>query len=158
MPFRFPLILQADSSDCGVACLAMVARYYGAVIDYDALRQRCQVSRIGISMYTINVEAQKLGFDTNAVQLSFNTLRTVAQLPCIVYWNKEHFVVVRRITKRKVLVADPGMGFLAYSHVEFQKHWCCEGEDGFALLMTLWILKFGGTAQKKIPALRQLLQ
>ena len=158
MQFRFPLILQADSSDCGVACLAMIARCYGANVDYDALRQQCQVSRIGISMYTINVEAQKLGFETNAVQLSLDSLRTEAQLPCIAFWNQEHFVVVRRITKRKVLVADPGKGLLAYSHAEFQKHWCCEGDEGFALLLTPVNIKIGGTAQKKTPALRQLLQ
>ncbi len=158
MPFQFPLILQADTSDCGVASLAMIARYYGANVDYDALRQQCQVSRIGISMYTINVEAQKLGFETNAVQLSFDSLRTEAQLPCIAFWNQEHFVVVRRITKRKVLVADPGKGLLAYSHTEFQKHWCCEGDEGFALLLNPVNIKIGSTAQKKTPALRQLLQ
>ena len=62
MRLRFPLILQSDSSDCGVASLAMIARFYGVNVDYDALRQECQVSRIGISMYTINAEAQKLGF------------------------------------------------------------------------------------------------
>lgn len=158
MQFRFPLILQADSSDCGVACLAMIARCYGANVDYDALRQQCQVSRIGISMYTINVEAQKLGFETNAVQLSLDSLRTEAQLPCIAFWNQEHFVVVRRITKRKVLVADPGKGLLAYSHAEFQKHWCCEGDEGFALLLNPTNIKVGGATEGKIPALRQLLQ
>lgn len=158
MPFRFPLILQADSSDCGVASLAMIARYYGANVDYDALRQQCQVSRIGISMYTINVEAQKLGFDTNAVQLSFASLRTEAHLPCIAFWNQEHFVVVRRITKRKVFVADPGKGLLAYSHADFQKNWCCEGDEGYALLLNPVNLKTGGIAPKKKLALRQLLQ
>lgn len=158
MPLRFPLILQADSSDCGVACLAMIARYYGANVDYDALRQRCQVSRIGISMYTINVEAQKLGFDTNPVQLSFNTLRTDVQLPCIAYWNREHFVVVRRISKRKVLVADPGKGLLAYSHAEFQKYWCCDGDEGFALLLNPLNIKVGSATQGGKNAIRQLLQ
>ncbi len=158
MPLRFPLILQADSSDCGVACLAMIARYYGANVDYDALRQRCQVSRIGISMYTINVEAQNLGFDTNPVQLSFNTLRTDVQLPCIAYWNREHFVVVRRISKRKVLVADPGKGLLAYSHAEFQKYWCCDGDEGFALLLNPLNIKVGSATQGGKNAIRQLLQ
>jgi len=158
MPFHFPLILQADSSDCGVACLAMIARYYGANVDYDALRQRCQVSRIGISMYTINVEAQKLGFDTNAVQLSFDMLRTEAQLPCIVFWNQEHFIVVRRITKNKVHVADPEKGLLSYSHAEFQKCWCCDGDEGFALLLNPLNIKVGSATQGGKNAIRQLLQ
>lgn len=158
MTLHFPLILQADSSDCGVACLAMIARYYGANVDYDALRQRCQVSRIGISMYTINVEAQKLGFDTNPVQLSFNTLRTDVQLPCIAYWNREHFVVVRRISKRKVLVADPGKGLLAYSHAEFQKYWCCDGDEGFALLLNPLNIKVGSATRGGKNAIRQILQ
>jgi len=155
---HFPLILQADSSDCGVASLAMIAQYYGASIDYDTIRQRCQVSRAGISMLTINIEAQKLGFETNAVQLPFDTLRTEAQLPCIVFWNKEHFMVIRRITNRKVLVADPGKGLLAYSHADFQKNWCCEGDKGYALLLNPVNLETGGIDQKKKSALRQLLQ
>lgn len=157
MRLRFPLILQADSSDCGVASLAMIARFYGVNVDYDALRQECQVSRIGISMYTINAEAQKLGFETNAVQLSFDSLCTEAQLPCIAFWDQEHFIVVRRITKNKVFVADPGKGLLSYSHAEFQKHWCCDGDEGFALLLNPTNITVGGTTNK-VHALRQLLQ
>ncbi len=158
MRFRFPLILQADSSDCGVASLAMISRYYGMNIDYDALREQCQVSRIGISMYTINVEAQKLGFETNAVQLSFESLRTEAQLPCIAFWNQEHFVVVYRINKRKVFVADPGKGLLSYSHSEFQKNWCCEDDEGFALLLNPKNITIGSSTRNNKTALQQLLQ
>ena len=137
MRLRFPLILQADSCDCGVASLAMIAELYGIPINYENLRQQCQLSRIGVSMLTINEQAQRLGFKTEAVQLDFDNLQAEEiQMPCIVFWNSEHFIVVRRITRRKVLVADPGLGLLAYSHEQFKQKWCCDGDEGFALLMT----------------------
>ena len=137
MRLRFPLILQADSSDCGVASLAMIAAWHGIAVDYDALRQRCQVARVGVSLLTVNQQAQELGFKTEAVQLNFENLQAEQhQMPCIAFWNSEHFIVVRRITKRKVLVADPALGILSYSHQYFKEHWCCEGDEGIALLIS----------------------
>ena len=137
MKLHFPLILQADSSDCGVASLAMIAEWYGIYVDYDTLRQHCLVSRVGVSLLTINKQAQELGFKTEAVQLNFENLQAEKkQMPCIVFWNNEHFVVVRRITSHKVLVADPALGNLSYTHADFKKSWCCNGNEGIALLMT----------------------
>ena len=160
MKFRFPLILQADSSDCGVASLAMVAEWYGIPVNYDNLRQLCQLSRIGVSLLTINEQAQKLGFKTEAVQLDFENLQAEEkQMPCIVFWNSEHFIVVRRITKRKVLVADPALGLLSYSHEQFKQKWCCDGDEGIALLMTPPTEKTNDTiATDKPSVLKRLLQ
>lgn len=137
MKLHFPLILQADSSDCGVACLAMIAEWYGIYVDYDNMRQQCQVSRVGVNLLMLNKQAQELGFKTEAVQLNFENLKTEKkQMPCIVFWNCEHFVVVRRITSHKVLVADPALGLLSYTLSVFKKSWCCNGKEGIALLMT----------------------
>ncbi len=160
MPFHFPLILQADSSDCGVASLAMIAEWYGILVNYDSLRQQCQVSRIGVSLLMVNEQAQKLGFSTEAVQLNFENLQAEEkQMPCIVFWDSEHFIVVRRITRRKVLVADPGLGLLTYSHEQFKQKWCCDGDEGIALLMTPPSEKTTyATKNDKTAAFKRLLQ
>jgi len=148
MPNKFPFYKQPDSMDCGATCLAMVAKHYGKNYTIQKLREMCSATRAGVSMLGISDAAEKLGFKTIAVRLSFEKLAEDMPLPCIVHWKQEHFVVVYDIKRRKgevrkekgvVRVADPGHGLIDFTIEEFCNNWLSmkkDGEDeGVALLL-----------------------
>lgn len=135
----FPFIKQLDARDCGLACLAMVSRYYGKSISIRTLHEHGRITRIGTSMLGISDVAESLGFRTMGARISFKQLREEAPLPCIVYWKPLHFVIVFHITKKHVSVADPSVGIIRYTHAEFISNWANYpvegGHQGSALLL-----------------------
>ena len=95
---HFPLYTQHDTMDCGPTCLRMVAAFYGKYYALCKLRELCCLSREGVSILGISLAAEKIGFRTMGVQISFEQLCKDVPLPCIVHWNQGHFVVVYKIT------------------------------------------------------------
>jgi len=137
-PFKqdFPLYRQHDAMDCGPSCLRMIAKYYGRTLTAAYLRELCHIGRVGVSLLNISEAAEKIGMRTLGARLPFDKLAHGAPLPCMVHWKGSHFVVVYKITKKKVFVADPAMGHMDYSHQEFKEHWAGRGQDaGIVLLM-----------------------
>lgn len=131
------IIYQQDSMDCGVACLAMLLNHYGCHVDMATVRLICGNSKNGLSLLSINNAAKKLGFETKAVRLSFEALKEDAQLPCIIHWKGKHFIVIYKVEKDKIYVADPAIGKVNYSFQEFTNEWTHnEDGEGFALLLT----------------------
>lgn len=136
-----PVCRQRDATDCGVACLKMIAEFYGKRHELQSLRDVCHVSEKGVSLLGISDAAESIGFRAKGVRLSWEQLRDEAHLPCIVHWNQRHFIVVYDITKRKghrrVLVADPAEGLLRYKAKDFLKNWIEDRERqcGIALLL-----------------------
>lgn len=140
----FPYVKQRDSMDCGPACLCMVARYYGHVFGLDRLRKESFLAKSGVSLLGISKAAEKIGFRTIGGRIVFDVLAEKAQLPCIVHWEQNHFVVVYRIKRDRkngyiVYVADPGKGLLTYTKEEFCSYWISTQtngqEKGIALLL-----------------------
>lgn len=140
---KIKLYRQKDAMDCGPSCLAMIAQYYGRKIDVNKVRLDCDLSKGGVSLLGISRAAENLGFHTVGGILSLETLSNDAQLPVIVHWEQDHFIVVYRIkgngTKTKIWVADPDTGFKVYSFQKFLDGWASStynGEDaGIALLL-----------------------
>ncbi len=93
----FPYYSQLDSMDCGPSCLRMIAKYYGKTHTLQTLRERCFITREGVSMLGISNAAETIGFRTIGVRITFEQLSQEAALPCILHWNKNHFVVCYRI-------------------------------------------------------------
>lgn len=119
----FPSYRQMDQMDCGPTCLRMIARYYGRTLSAESLRERCSLSNRGVSLGGIAEAAESLGFNTAGVKVSLEALRTEVPLPCIAHWRQRHFVVVYKITRKRVYVADPAFGKIHYSHAEFLQGW-----------------------------------
>lgn len=140
---RFPHYFQLDATDCGIACLRMIARHYNKRISYQWLREKIPVSREGVSLLSISEGAGLLGFKTVGVLVSFEQLCTKVPFPCIAHWGQNHFVVVWKAKKTrkgwKVYVADPATGLLQYDQHEFCRAWQSTrklGEDrGVVLLL-----------------------
>ena len=123
----FPHYTQLDAMDCGPTSLRIIAQYYGKHYSLQSLREKCHISREGVSLLGISDAAEAIGFRSTGVKLSWEQLCDEANLPCIVHWNQQHFVVVYRIAKRHgqwwVWVSDPASGLLKYSEAQFRKAW-----------------------------------
>lgn len=116
--------------DCGPTCLRMIARYYGKSYSLQELRKKSFITREGVSMLGISDAAEAIGFRTLGVKIPFERLKTEASLPCIVHWNQNHFVVVYKIKRGKVFVADPAVGLLVYTLGEFLQGWLSVKDNG----------------------------
>ena len=123
----FPYYTQLDAMDCGPTSLRIVAQYYGRHYSLQNLRERCHLTREGVSLLGISDAAESIGFRTTGVKITWEQLRDAALLPCIVHWNQQHFVVVYKIAlkrgKWRVYVSDPASGLLEYSEEQFLKAW-----------------------------------
>jgi ATP-binding cassette subfamily B protein len=112
----------------------MIAKHYGKTYTVQQLREMCAATREGVSMLGISDAAEKLGFKTLGVHVTFEKLMQDAPLPCIVHWKQEHFVVVYKITHSKhrttVYVADPGHGLIKFTEEEFCNSWISNRKDG----------------------------
>ena len=135
----FPFVKQADVMDCGPACLKMVAGFYKKNYSLEQLRKKCYITREGVSFLGLSEAAESLGFKTIGVKIGFKLLNESVPLPCIVHWRQRHFVVIHKISKNTVWVADPAVGLVKYTHEEFLKNWATtriDGEQsGLALIM-----------------------
>ncbi|HEU0297966.1 MAG TPA: peptidase domain-containing ABC transporter [Longimicrobium sp.] len=127
---RFPVYRQMDSMDCGPTCMRMVARHYGKSYSLQHLRETTFHSNQGVSLLGMGRAAEALGFRSLSVKTTMEKLATEAPLPCIAHWNQNHFVVVYRVARGRVYVADPGEGLTSYSVEEFQRGWATTGPDG----------------------------
>ena len=134
---RFPFQPQLDAMDCGPACLGMVCRHLGRPLPQARLRDLCEIGKGGVSLLGISQAAEKLGLRTLAVKLPFERLRTEAPLPCIAHWMHDHFIVVHRITARKVCVADPAHGLVEYTHEEFRAGIGSGQDDGNGIYLLI---------------------
>ena len=141
---KFPHYLQLDAMDCGPSCLRMIAKYYGKSYTLQTLRERCFITREGVSMLGISDAAEYIGFRTIGVRISFEQLIKEANLPCILHWNQNHFIVCYRIKRHKngdvdLYIADPASRNLIYHKDEFLKCWISKKENstdtGTALLL-----------------------
>lgn len=118
---KFPCYPQLDAMDCGPACLRMIASHYGREFNQARLRELCLIGKGGVSMLGMSEAAEKIGLRALAVRLTFKRLTEEAPLPFIAHWNNDHFIVVYKITKSAVHVADPALGLMTYSPAEFMQ-------------------------------------
>jgi subfamily B ATP-binding cassette protein HlyB/CyaB len=126
---RFPWVEQQSSSDCGAACLAMVARYWGKRLPLNILREQARVGRSGASLKGLGRAAESIGFQARPVRASLGRIAAQPN-PWIAHWQGDHFVVVYQITQRRVVLADPALGKQVISRDDFKAQW-----TGYALLL-----------------------
>jgi len=120
----FPFYEQHDAMDCGAACLRMVAKHYGRYYSMERLRSLTYLGREGVSLLGISDAAEDIGLQTLAVQTTFDQLLSVIPLPCIAHWNnEEHFVVIYKVNRNYVWIADPQDGKFKLPKEEFMQHW-----------------------------------
>jgi ATP-binding cassette, subfamily B, bacterial CvaB/MchF/RaxB len=111
-------VLQTENAECGLACIAMIAAHHGYDIDLVSLRQRYPISGRGSDLADLVDIAGDLHLNARALKAEIFELRDV-ELPCILHWGMDHFVVLSRIRKNAFVVLDPARGERHVSAAEF---------------------------------------
>ncbi|MFW0737641.1 peptidase domain-containing ABC transporter [Flavobacterium sp. T12S277] len=136
---KFTNYRQVDYKDCGPTCLKIIAKHYGKTINIQELRDFSETTREGSNLLFLSDAAEKIGFRTLGVKLNLERLEE-APLPCILHWNKNHYVVLYKIKKNRYYISDPAFGLIEYNKEDFIKFWIGNNADestqeGIALLI-----------------------
>lgn len=118
---QLPLVMQAEAAECALACLTMISCYHGHDIDLASLRRRYSTSLKGVDLSQVIEIAHGLGFEARPLRAELGYLPE-AQLPCILHWDLNHFVVLNRVTRRGADIYDPASGRYRVSLKEASKH------------------------------------
>lgn len=116
-----PVILQSEAAECGLACLAMVASAHGLRSDLPALRQRFEVSGRGMTLGTLVRAADALRLMPRALRAELDELPQL-QLPCVLHWDLNHFVVLVALRDGVATVHDPARGRCRLRLDEVSRH------------------------------------
>lgn len=127
---RLPVLLQTEAAECGLACMAMVASYWGHQIDIPNMRRRFSVSMKGVNLKGLMGMASGLSLQTRPLKLDLQHLPEL-KLPCVLHWDLNHFVVLKSFSAKHVIVHDPAVGERRLPMAEFAKHF-----TGIALELT----------------------
>ncbi len=106
---RVPVILQSEAPECGIACLAMVASYHGHRTDLSAMRLRLSPSLKGITLKHVAQIAETMGMTARGVQVPLEGLGKL-RLPAVLHWDMNHFVVLTKVSGKRITVHDPARG------------------------------------------------
>jgi ATP-binding cassette subfamily B protein RaxB len=118
---RLPVTLQTEVAECGLASLSMVACHWGKAISLRELREHFAPSLKGSTLKSLIDVARELGLHGRPLKLELSQLRNL-QLPCILHWDMNHFVVLAAVERDRVVIHDPAIGQRRLSMSETSKH------------------------------------
>lgn len=114
-------MLQTEAAECGLACLCMVASYWGHLIDIASMRRRFSVSMRGLTLRGLIAMSQGLRMQARPVRLEMAQL-TGLKLPCVLHWSMNHFVVLKSVSRTHATIHDPAVGARRLTFTEVSKH------------------------------------
>jgi ATP-binding cassette, subfamily B, bacterial CvaB/MchF/RaxB len=114
---KLPSMLQTEAAECGLASLAMVAAFHGYQTDLASLRAKHAISLKGATLTELMRIATTLGFQTRPVRLDLEEMQEL-KTPCILHWNLNHFVVLKKATRTGIEIHDPGRGRRSLKYAE----------------------------------------
>lgn len=118
---RLPIIRQNEVSECGLTCLAMILSYHGYKTDISTMRRKFSTTNRGVTLKSLMDISKKLGLATRALKVELSHIKQV-RLPAVVHWDMNHFVVLKSVSKNKLVVHDPALGEREYTEAEFSEH------------------------------------
>jgi ATP-binding cassette subfamily B protein RaxB len=118
---QLPVLLQTEATECGLASVAMVAIYHGCRTDLATLRLRFAISRKGATFESLMRIARALKLESRPLKLDMDGL-TELQLPCVIHWDMNHFVVLKSVSARGAVIHDPAVGVRSFTLDEFARH------------------------------------
>ena len=116
-----PIILQSELAECGLACVAMIANYYGYKIDLLTLRRQFSVSLKGNTLQDLIQLSKYFRLATRSLKLELEEIKFL-KTPCILHWDLNHFVVLKKVYGNKVIIHDPAIGIVKYKLTEISEH------------------------------------
>jgi ATP-binding cassette subfamily B protein RaxB len=161
---RLPMMLQTEAAECGLACLAMIGSFHGHDVDLAGLRRRFSTSLKGVTLARVMEMASQLGFTCRPLKLDLDELPQL-RTPCVLHWDLNHFVVLKRADRRGIVIHDPARGIRKLSMREVSEHF-----TGVALELvpaadfapvserqTISLRALTGKVHGLVPALTQIL-
>ncbi|MEP3655973.1 MAG: peptidase domain-containing ABC transporter [Litorimonas sp.] len=121
MSGKLPVILQTEMTECGLACLAMISRYHGHDIDLNVLRRKHLVSMTGASLKSVIAIADGLDLSSRPLRVDLDHLEKL-QLPAMLHWDLNHYVVLKSIKGDQAEIIDPGVGLRKMSLSRLSNH------------------------------------
>lgn len=118
---ELPLILSSELAECGVACMAMIASFHGHKVDLNSIRQRFSSSLSGTSLRGLLKLADALKLSGRALRVEMGALDQV-QLPAILHWDTDHYVVLKSISDSHAVIHDPARGKVTVSLKDLSNH------------------------------------
>ena len=120
---KLPIILQQQASECGIACLAMVSQYWSLNVTLNELREKFQASIAGLTLADLVSYSEHLGFSARAIKVETDNNKNfnVPNHPLILHWEMDHFVVLKRKTRKGFVIHDPSIGEILVSNSIFFK-------------------------------------
>src|SRR5579859_44601 len=106
---KLPMVFQTEAAECGLACLAMIAGHHGLNVDLPALRKRFSLSLRGTTLNHIIRFAGALDLTGRPLRVELEDLDCL-KTPCILHWKMDHFVVLKKVTRKYVYLHDPAIG------------------------------------------------
>lgn len=120
---KYYCIKQHDITDCGAACLATICKQNGYKIGITKIREVAGTDKQGTNAYGVIKAAETLGFSAKGVKGNKEAFFSEFPLPCIAHVIVDgsllHYVVIHKITKKQVIIADPGVGIVKLTPEEF---------------------------------------
>ncbi|MDE2370616.1 MAG: peptidase domain-containing ABC transporter [Burkholderiales bacterium] len=147
---RVPVVLQTEAAECGLACLAMVGAAHGLDSDLPTLRRRFSLSLKGVTLADLVHMAHAMQFNARALRAELDELNQL-QLPCVLHWDLNHFVVLVGWRGARAVIHDPARGERRVGMDELSRHF-----SGVALEL-LPAAGFVPAVERRVVTLRQLM-
>ncbi|MDB9439344.1 peptidase domain-containing ABC transporter [Dolichospermum lemmermannii CS-548] len=144
---KYQFVKQHSEEDCGAACLAAIAKYYGQTFTISHIREAVGTGQFGTTLLGLKRGAEILGFNANPVKTSPEILDKIneAPLPAIIHWQGNHWVILYGKKGKKFLIADPAVGMRYLSKEDIKAAWT----DWLLLLVEPDPLRFFAQKQDK---------
>jgi ATP-binding cassette subfamily C protein len=144
---KYQFVKQHSEEDCGAACLAAIAKYYGQTFTISHIREAVGTGQFGTTLLGLKRGAEILGFKANPVKTSPEILDKIneAPLPAIIHWQGNHWVILYGKKGKKFLIADPAVGMRYLSKEDIKEAWT----DWLLLLLEPDPLRFFAQKQDK---------
>lgn len=152
---KFPCVQQHNEEDCGAACIASIAKYFGKNFTLNNIREVTGTGRQGTTLLGLKRGAEALGFNTLSVKANPQTINQKHRLlPSIIHWKGEHFVVLYGKRGNKYVVGDPGVGIRYLTFLELKEGW----QTNIILNLTPDFLRFYGQPDDKVGGFGRFLK
>jgi len=119
---RVPYIQQMRQTECGLCCVAMIMQYYKSYDGILRIRENLEVGRDGLKISLLSKYMKGRGLDTKVYRANADALAQL-ELPAIIFWHDEHFVVLEKIDEKYAIIVDPAYGRRKIKFSEFRENY-----------------------------------
>jgi len=118
---QVPFLEQMQQTECGLCCVGMILRYYNSHETLNDLREYMETGRDGLKLNQLKYLLTEINMESKVYQTPVEGLNEI-KLPAIIFWNNDHFVVLEKIEKNKIVVVDPAFGRKRITTKELEEH------------------------------------